>query len=255
MRRCLSFAGGLLAAIPFVAPACRFAPETGSLAARLEQAPLAFVGTVTGLAEGRVFFHVEKTLAGSTGPVASLGAGTTACHLRFVIGQRWLFAGGLVTSPSRLLRDEFGRPGYRTDSPEAREVETLLGQAGLPVRDAPMAGVAPSCAPRGGSAFAFASDPDAPPFPAWRGGPVRGQVYARLEPFEGVRRYETRTGEPPNGARLAVRPPSEETYVPTEGSLTVVWEAGLPVLRIETAAWGVWILKARIDSRSPVRCG
>ena len=99
-----------------VASACSFdeaSIDSRPLAQRLVEAPLGFIGRVNSVAKVRsgyqVSFSVEHRLKGVIpGESISLDLGSSSCHIRFSPGQKWLYAGELLSSASVLLESKPG---------------------------------------------------------------------------------------------------------------------------------------------------
>lgn len=104
----------LISLVVFAAPAawaCRFEQDTRPLSVRLGEQKVLFIGVVERVTPEEVRFTVEHSLRG--GAVGSYPAAFelpgSKCNLEFALGDRWLFAGQYLMSPSVRL-------GRATDS-------------------------------------------------------------------------------------------------------------------------------------------
>jgi hypothetical protein len=87
---------------------CKYDPDRVDkrpLAERLNEVPVAFIGTVSSITpDGMVQFHVEHLLRGNTdGARFLVKVGRSDCDLGFSVGQRWLYGGTTIFHPSVLL--------------------------------------------------------------------------------------------------------------------------------------------------------
>jgi hypothetical protein len=99
---------GLVFLLVGPADACRYDPNTidrRPLAARLAEALVAFIGTVSGVRpDGMVEFHVEHVLHGVTdGERFFVKVENSSCDRRFLPGERWLYGGTTLFHPGVLL--------------------------------------------------------------------------------------------------------------------------------------------------------
>lgn len=97
--------------LPNQASACRQSYRGGFDRVDLARLPLAFVGTVSALAddERQVTFRVERLISGEApGGTVTLPLLRLSCEVRFGIGERWLFGGTSVLHPTMLLADQDG---------------------------------------------------------------------------------------------------------------------------------------------------
>lgn len=100
--------------LAFPAWACRYDPDRldkRPLAERLEEMPVAFIGTVSGVtADGMVEFQIEHLLHGDiNGQRFTVKSGRSSCDLRFSAGERWIYGGATLFHPSVLLVTSEGR--------------------------------------------------------------------------------------------------------------------------------------------------
>lgn len=87
--------------------ACRYRPlEFGDL---LEQAETAFIGVVEEIEDYKVNLRVNRVLKNAAaGEIYTTEQGSSSCHIRFQVGQHWLFLGPTQMSGSRLLKSSTG---------------------------------------------------------------------------------------------------------------------------------------------------
>lgn len=89
---------------------CRYdAEKIGmlTLSERLDNTPIAFIGTVINVTEDKVVqFSVEHQINGELNSKQfAIKAGDSSCDIRFSVGQRWIYAGTTLLDPSILLND------------------------------------------------------------------------------------------------------------------------------------------------------
>lgn len=225
----------VLCTAPGTASACKFVPDQRPLAVQLEDVKLAFVGTVTSVEDGIVEFSIEKALVGQSGKKHRFKQDKSSCAIRFTAGERWLFAGEMQRSPSRLLQDSYGR-----DTEGLEDAQSLLVTAGVERSPILKGGtVTPSCAPWDGPAFTFEGPHGR--FPGWSVGRVRGTVFAPIEKENGgMQVFRTKEDGTPefaaNSAGIEVERNGGWERVP--GTVTAAWELdGDLVLRVDTTPY------------------
>ncbi|HSH71457.1 MAG TPA: hypothetical protein VK974_00230 [Methylophilaceae bacterium] len=92
--------------------ACRFVPDERPLSIRIQEQPLVFIGTVVQSAyrgsSDTARFRIEHVIKGLPDgqQTFEVKIGKSSCDLGFETGQRWLFAGSSMPSPSQLLSSE-----------------------------------------------------------------------------------------------------------------------------------------------------
>jgi hypothetical protein len=84
--------------------ACKFVQPTQPFSQRLSEAPLVFIGVVSQASDSSVVFTVEHPLRGIDAKSFTLPrTGLSSCHIRFGVGERWVFGGEYLMEPSMLL--------------------------------------------------------------------------------------------------------------------------------------------------------
>lgn len=100
--------------------ACSIPRDGRSIQQRVDQSPLAFIGTVQSVDDSRVQFRIEVAIRGATVNTYSAALiPPTICGRDFSAGQRWLFAGTSWADPSFLIQ-----PAKQTP-PATKPKETL----------------------------------------------------------------------------------------------------------------------------------
>lgn len=95
--------------------ACSIRPDHRSAQQRIDDSPLAFIGTVLSVDEARVNFRIETPIRGITGPTYSAPLTLNTCGRVFSTGQRWLFTGTSVVNPGFVITSSRQAPPKAPD--------------------------------------------------------------------------------------------------------------------------------------------
>ena len=104
----LLLAGLFLVMVASPAQACRYIPR--SFDENYAEAADVLIGTVEHVSDDMTVMAVERVYKGTAkaGGTLQIPANTSSCHIRFAIGQKWLYLGAGYPSGSLLLQDEKG---------------------------------------------------------------------------------------------------------------------------------------------------
>lgn len=109
--------------------ACKFMPDKRPFNEQVRESPIAFIGTVTKSQEdGTVTFSVDSWVKGGSGDTYTFTSEKTSCDIEFSVGQRWIFGGGKMYNPSRLINDKNGDFTVKYRQIDAANLDVSIAQ-------------------------------------------------------------------------------------------------------------------------------